>query len=242
MRRGWEAEAQNWARFVRTPGHDRAHEELNLPSLLRLLPPPVGRALDLGCGEGRLSRVLHAYGYAVTGVDASPTMVRLAASHDDRQPVVQADAAALPFGDCAFDLVVAYMSLHDIDAMPAAIAEAGRVLRRAGRFCAAIPHPVNSAGEFDSRAVDAPFVIRGSYLDRKPVTWTANRSDVRLIFHSEHRPLEAYSRALEASGLLIEAIREVRPTAPATPSAADEAASRWRRIPLFLQFRAMKPG
>jgi ubiquinone/menaquinone biosynthesis C-methylase UbiE len=98
----------------------------------------------------------------VTGVDASPTMVRLAASHNDRQPVVLADAAALPFRDGAFDLVVAYMSLHDIDAMPAAVTEAARVLRPDGRLCAAIPHPVNSAGEFESRAADAPFVISGS--------------------------------------------------------------------------------
>jgi SAM-dependent methyltransferase len=242
MRRGWEAEARNWARFARTPGHDQAHEELNLPSLLRLLPPPAGRALDLGCGEGRLSRVLHASGYAVTGVDASPTMVGLAAAHDDRQPVVQADAAALPFRDGTFDLVVAYMSLHDIDAMPAAVAEAGRVLRGAGRFCAAIPHPVNSAGDFDSRAADAPFVIAGSYLDSVPVTWTATRDDVLLTFHSEHRPFEAYSLALEAAGLLIEAIREVSPVAPAASAAAEADAGRWRRIPMFLQFRAVKPG
>ena len=242
MRRGWEVEAQNWAQFARTQGHDHAHEQLNLPSLLRLLPPPSGRALDLGCGEGRLSRALHARGYAVTGIDASPTMVRLAASHHDRRPVALADAAALPFRDGTFDLVVAYMSLHDIDAMPAAIAEAGRVLSRAGRFCAAIPHPVNSAGKFDSKTADAPFVITGSYLDPTPVTWTAARDDVLVTFHSEHRPLEAYSRALEAAGLLIEAIREVRPAEQTTRSPADEAASRWRRIPLFLQFRAVKPG
>jgi len=241
MRRGWEAEATNWARFARTPGHDHAHEGLNLPALLGLLPPPAGRALDLGCGEGRLSRVLRASGYAVTGVDASPTMVTLAASHRDRQPVVLADAAALPFRDGTFDLVVAYMSLHDIDAMPTAIAEAARVLRRAGRLCAAIPHPVNSAGDFGSRAADAPFVISGSYLDSVPVTWTLARDDVQVTFHSQHRPLEAYSRALEAAGLLIEAIREVSPAGPATADAAAADASRWRRIPLFLQFRAVKP-
>jgi SAM-dependent methyltransferase len=241
MRRGWEAEAHNWAHFARTPGHDQAHET-HLPSLLSLLPPPSGPALDLGCGEGRVSRVLHARGYAVAGVDASPTMVKLAAAHDDRQPAVLADAAALPFPDSTFDLVVAYMSLHDVDAMPAAIAEAGRVLRRAGRFCAAIPHPVNSAGEFGSKAADAPFVISGSYLDCTPATWTATRDDVLVTFHSEHRPLEVYSRALETAGLLVEAIREVSPAAsPATPG-TDEAASRWRRIPMFLQFRAVKPG
>jgi ubiquinone/menaquinone biosynthesis C-methylase UbiE len=37
-------------------------------------------------------------------------MVRLAVSHDRAAPAVLADAAALPFGDATFDLVVAYMS------------------------------------------------------------------------------------------------------------------------------------
>ena len=51
---------------------------------------------------------------------------------------------------------------------------------------------------------------RGSYLDRAPDIWVHDRDGIRLTFHSEHRPLEAYSRALEAAGLLTETIREVR--------------------------------
>jgi SAM-dependent methyltransferase len=38
------------------------------------------------------------------------------------------DAAALPFGGETFDLVVAHLSLQDVDDMPGAIAEAARVL------------------------------------------------------------------------------------------------------------------
>jgi hypothetical protein len=57
-----------------------------------------------------------------------------------------------------------------------------------------------------------------------------DRGEVRLTFHSEHRPLESYSRALESAGLLIEAIRE--------PRAPD---GRWQRIPLSLQLRTVKP-
>ncbi len=79
MRRGWESEALNWARFSRTPGHDHAHDELNLPALLELLPAPGRRTLDLGCGEGRLGRVLQSLGHRVVGIDASATMVRPAA-------------------------------------------------------------------------------------------------------------------------------------------------------------------
>jgi SAM-dependent methyltransferase len=230
MRRGWEAEARNWAGFTRTPGRDVAHEQINLPALLRLLPEPAGLTLDLGCGEGRTGRAMQSRGYRVAGVDAAPTMVRLAAGHEVPEPAVLADAAALPFRDEAFGLVVAYMSLHDIDRMPQAVAEAARVLDHGGRLVMAIPHPVNSAGSFQARDADAPFTIAGSYLDPGPADWVLDRGEVRLTFHSEHRPLESYSRALESAGLLIEAIRE--------PGAPD---GRWQRIPLSLQLRAVKP-
>jgi SAM-dependent methyltransferase len=230
MRRGWEAQARNWAEFSRTAGRDVAHEKINLPAFLGLLPEPAGLTLDLGCGEGRMGRVLLSRGYRVAGVDAAPTMVRLAAGHETPEPAVLADAAALPFRDGAFGLVVAYMSLHDMDRMPEAVAEAARVLERGGRLCLAIPHPVNSAGSFQARDADAPFTIAGSYLDPGPADWVMDRSGIRLTFHSEHRPLESYSRALESAGLLIEAIRE--------PRAPD---GRWQRIPLSLQLRAVKP-
>jgi SAM-dependent methyltransferase len=240
MRQGWESEAQNWAHFARTPGLDSAHENINLPALLEMLPPPGRQTLDLACGEGRLGRLLAPLGHRVVGVDASPTMVRLAATHPDHQPAVLADATALPFGDGAFDLVVAYMCLHDIDAMPQAVSEIARVLGRPGRLCAAIPHPVNSAGSFQGRDPEAPFVISGSYLDPAQDSWVLDRDGVRLTFYSEHRPLEAYSRALAAAGLLIETIREVR--APGHVVARDPRARRWQRIPLFLHLRAIKPG
>jgi len=239
MRDGWEAEARKWAAFARTPGHDSAHDGVNVPALRELLPAPAGRTLDLGCGEGRISRYLRSAGYRIAGADAAPTMVRLAAGHPDAAPAVLADAAALPFGAEAFDLVVAYMCLHDMDQMPRAVAEAARVLAPGGRLCASIPHPVNSAGAFRGRDADAPFLITGSYLDTAPADWVADRDGIRMTFHSEHRPIEAYSRALEAAGLLIEAIRETR--APDAIVAAVPGKRRWQRIPLFLHLRAVKP-
>jgi SAM-dependent methyltransferase len=124
--------------------------------------------------------------------------------------------------------------------MPRAVAEAARVLRPGGRVCAAIPHPISTAGSFQGRESTAPFVITGSYLDVAPTTMTVDRGGIRLTFHSEHRPLEAYVQALADARLLTEMIREVR--APAEAVDRDPAAGRWQRIPLFLHLRAMKPG
>jgi hypothetical protein len=68
----------------------------------------------------------------------------------------------------------------------------------------------------------------------------AERGGIQLTFHSEHRPIEAYSRALEAAGLLTEAIRETR--APGAIVADNPGQRRWQRIPMFLHLRAVKPG
>jgi SAM-dependent methyltransferase len=133
---------------------------------------------------------------------------------------------------------VAYMCLHDMDRMPAAVAEVARVLEPGGRLCAAIPHPVNSAGDFQGRGPDAPFLIEGSYLDAACADWTLDRGGITMTFHSEHRPLEAYSRALEDAGLLIEAIREPRAADALVATAPRQR--RWQRIPMFLHLRAVK--
>lgn len=240
MRQGWESEARNWASFARTPGHDRAHEHINLPVLLDLLPAPAAATLDLACGEGRISRLLKQRGHRVTGVDASPTMLRFAADHEDAQPAACGDATRLPFRDETFDLVVAYMCLHDIDDMPRAVAETGRVLRNGGRLCAAIPHPVSTAGSFQGREATAPFVITGSYLDIAPSNWAIDRGGISVTFHSEHRPLEAYVQALAAAGLLTETIREARASEEVVARSPD--AGRWQRVPMFLHLRAIKAG
>jgi hypothetical protein len=67
------------------------------------------------------------------------------------------------------------------------------------RQFAANPHPVSSAGRFAGRDADVPFLIEGSYLDAAPADWVADWGGVTMTSHREHRPLEAYSRALEAT-------------------------------------------
>ncbi len=240
MRQGWDSEADNWAKVARTPGFDYAYETINLPALLGLLPAAGRRTLDLGCGEGRISRVLRQLGHQVVGADASPAMVGYAISHPAAVPAVAGDGAALPFGDGTFDLVVAHLCLQDFDEMPKAVAEVSRVLMRAGRLCMAITHPISTAGSFQGRhEPDASFVITGSYLDPRPTQAPFTRGEVPLVFYSEHRPLQAYTKALESAGLLIEALREV----PASTAAVERhpADRRWQRIPMFLHLRAVKP-
>ncbi len=235
----WERHAADWIAWARAPGHDsywRFHRDL----FLEVVPPPSGRTLDVGCGEGRLARDLTRLGHDVVGVDASPTL--LAAAHE-ASPDIElhlADAAELPFPDAEFRLVVAFMSLQDVDDLDAAVREAARVLVPGGRFCIAIVHPLNSAGVFlDDDVGDSPFVIDGSYLATTPYAEEVERDGYAMRFESVHRPLQSYTEALTAADLLVERLRE-----PALPGHGDvsDRSERWRRVPLFLHLRALKPS
>src|SRR5216683_5778127 len=118
-REHWEAQAANWAEWARTPGFDSYWNYG--PRFFELLRRAGLRTLDLGCGEGRVSRDLGARGHTVTGLDASASLLRLARQADPDGCYVLADASFLPFAPEAFDLVVAYNSLMDVDDMPGAV-------------------------------------------------------------------------------------------------------------------------
>jgi ubiquinone/menaquinone biosynthesis C-methylase UbiE len=63
---------------------------------------PPARVLDVACGTGFITRHLRG---AVTGLDQSEAMVRIAAERLPGGRVVQGDAVPLPFADGGFDRV-----------------------------------------------------------------------------------------------------------------------------------------
>jgi SAM-dependent methyltransferase len=238
LREAWEEHAAAWTAWAREPHHD-SYWRFHRDAFLDLVPPPGRRTLDLGCGEGRLSRDLKALGHDVVALDASPTMLAAARAADPSIETHLADAAALPFADRAFDCVIAFMSLQDVDDCTSAIHECARVLEPGGRLCLAIVHPINSAGRFEGDDPASPFVIEGSYLDPFRYEDSIERDGLEMTFVSDHRPLQDYVEALADAGLLIERLRE-----PGIPEAAivRERSRLWQRLPLFLHARAIKPG
>lgn len=232
----WESHAAEWIAWARRADHDSYSWHRDL--FLELVPAPGRATLDLGCGEGRLSRDLSRLGHQVFGVDSSPTLVEAARAAEPAIPVEQADAAALRFPDDVFDCVVAFMSLQDVGDLNGALVECARVLEPGGRLVAAIVHPLNSAGRFASDEPDSPFIVDGSYLDSSFYAEDVARDGLEMTFVSAHRPLERYVEALARAGFAIERLRE-----PGMPVDAivRERSRRWLRIPLFLHLRAVKP-
>jgi SAM-dependent methyltransferase len=232
LREVWDEQAENWIRWARSPGHDsfwRFHRD----RFLELVPDAGRLTLDVGAGEGRLSRELTSRGHSVIALDGSSRLARACAEQQEAVRVTVADAACLPLRSGTADLAVAFMSLQDIDDLDAATGELARVLQKGGQFCFAIVHPINSAGRFEGEqgATSRPFVIRGSYFERARYVDDVERAGLPMRFESEHRPIETYSRALEHAGFSIEIIREVTEPDP------DD---KWYRIPLFMDIRATR--
>jgi SAM-dependent methyltransferase len=239
LREHWERAAQDWLRWARTPGHDHWYWEHNRPAFLSFLPAPGARTLDLACGEGRLTRDLRGLGHQVVGIDLSLALLRAAHELEPDLALTRADAARLPFADASFDLVIAFMSLFNLDDMPAALAEVGRVLMPGGRLCFAVVHPFASAGRFTGQEPDAPFVMKDSYMESRSRITTVERGGIKMDFNDMHRPLSSYSSALEGAGLVIEALRE---PVPGAEHASRPGVGQHRRLPLYLHVRALKPN
>ena len=103
---------------------------------------PRGAGLDLGCGDGKLMRILvDAAGRpaSLVGVDIDPKETRDALASGVYQRVHTLPAARLPEPDAAFDFVFSNSVLEHIDELEPVIAEMARLLRPGGVFLFTVP-------------------------------------------------------------------------------------------------------
>jgi hypothetical protein len=81
-------------------------------------------------------------------------------------------------------------------------------------------------------------MITGTYAGSRPYTDVIQRDGITMTFNSLHHTLEGYMRPLEETGFVVEAVREPFPDDEAIRDHPKFA--RWRRVPMFLQVRALK--
>jgi SAM-dependent methyltransferase len=114
-----------------------------------LLPrPSLGPALDIGCGQGELVRLLQADGYDAEGIDVSPEQVALAQAAGVRA-VRQGDfGAALAARAGELGLVTATDVLEHLgkDEILATFDSVARALMPGGVFVARVPNAVSPLG------------------------------------------------------------------------------------------------
>lgn len=101
------------------------------PVVELLAPRPGERILDVGCGDGALTRLLVQAGATVVGVDGSPDMIATAQAEGLDARVM--DAQYLDF-DEEFDAAFTNAALHWMPDQPAVYAGVARALKPGGRF------------------------------------------------------------------------------------------------------------
>jgi ubiquinone/menaquinone biosynthesis C-methylase UbiE len=95
------------------------------------------KVLEVGCGTGTNLRLCDSAGCDVFGIDLSPAMLEVARRKlGERADLRLADAAHMPYADDSFDLVTAFLTLHEMPAATrmAVMAEMVRVVHQEGRL------------------------------------------------------------------------------------------------------------
>jgi SAM-dependent methyltransferase len=114
-------------------------EQLQRRLILALLGDVRGRTvLDVGCGDGDLAIELWHRGATVTGIDASPEMIKAARLRAKREGAdisfMVGEAVSIPFDPRYFDVVAAVTILCFVANAAPVFCEIARVLKPGGRL------------------------------------------------------------------------------------------------------------
>jgi SAM-dependent methyltransferase len=208
----WETHAGWWIHGF-TDGADPEYEEQILPMAAGELQGR-SRVLDVGCGDGQISRLASSLGAdVVIGVDPTWNQVRVAHDRGGGASFARAGAGALPFAGGSFDAVVACLVFEHIRDVDDAIAEVARVLAPGGRFCFFLNHPLlqtPNSGWIDDQVLDPPeqYWRIGPYLTEDE---TIEEVEKGVFIPFIHRPLSRYVNTLARNGLLLQRMDEPAP-------------------------------
>lgn len=236
LRRQWTEAAQDWI------GQDQTVRIDFLDSwMLDSLGDVSGkRVLDIGCGEGRFTRLLAGLGARATGIDLAESLLGRARSLAGPDETYQlADAETLDgIESDSYDLAVSYVVLVDLHDYRASIEAAYRVVRSGGAFVVCNIHPMRMAASpqgWIKQGTRKLFYPLDDYAREGPreFTWWGRN------FLNMHRILSSYVMAFLDTGFVLDALHEPTPSPEQldrNPTFDDEY-----RAPNFIIYRLGKP-
>lgn len=136
--------AYHWRMVERSVRNHNAFLSARYEMIRRLAGPLSGSlVLDMGCGDGVLSHILHGSGAELIGVDIEPDALVIAkrqfAQRSKQAGFASASAYALPFGDSTFDVVASSDVIEHVQQPERMLGEMKRVLKANGRIVISTP-------------------------------------------------------------------------------------------------------
>lgn len=222
---GWDQSAAAWLNTIGEDG-DFGRVAVLDPVMTGLAARFSGRALDVGCGEGRFVRMLKGQGFDACGIDPTEALIDAARARDPEGDYRIATGEALPFADASFDVVTSYLSLCDIEAIDDALNEMVRVLKPGGHLLFANLSSINTAGVWKKGLLgEAQHYAIDDYMVERPVRQRWNGIDIV----NWHRPFSFYMQRLLKLGLTLRHFDE-----PMTQGAYAGTKPKFDRMPNFV--------
>jgi trans-aconitate 2-methyltransferase len=197
--------------------YERFHDERSQPfyDLLRMVAPvPGGRVLDLGCGTGELTAVLHRTVEAkeTLGIDSSPAMLgRSAAFAGEGVRFEQSEIEAfVPSG--SFDVVFSNAALQWVEHHEQLIPRLAAMVAAGGQLAIQVPDNDSYASHAIAKEVgrEEPFATAiGGFVREWPVRppeWYAEQLH-RLGFSEQSVSLHVYGHLLDSRDGVVEWVR-----------------------------------
>lgn len=200
----WDALAEEWEAKVGDHG-DPFRRHLITPLISGLLTNSTGHlVLDVGCGNGYLTRLLTDQGYAAYGLDLSPRQLDYAMRRCDATRLTQQDIERIEFRlplnfPPSFDIIIVSMVLDGIGDIETAIENCSALLGKNGTLVITIPHPCFYAL---FRFPEETF----NYLVENHDLLTMTNVTKPVMYY--HRPLNRYINSIIKSGLTVTKIVE----------------------------------
>lgn len=197
--------------------YERFRSERSQPfyDLLAIVRPRPGmRAVDLGCGTGELTRVLHEHLKAdeTLGLDSSEAMLAKASEHRTEGLRFELGEIAAFAPSEPYDLVVSNAALQWVDDHPALLRRLTGMLASGGQLAVQVPanhdHPSHRVAA--EVAAEPPFTdALGGYVRQAPVL---EPEEYALLLHKlgyaeQHVRLQVYGHTLESPEAVVEWVK-----------------------------------
>ena len=197
--------------------YERFRDERSAPffDLLALVEPcPGGRVVDLGCGTGELTRVLHERtgASATLGIDSSEAMLARSDAHAGEGLSFALDDIADWVPTDPLDLVFSNAALHWVDDHVALFARLTAALKPGGQLAVQVPANHDHASHVVAERVAAEEPFRealGGYARKSPVV-APDRYAVllnRLGYSSQQVRMQVYLHLLPEAGAVVDWVK-----------------------------------